>query len=307
MAYRKAAQGSLTLDTAMLYENIITASLVDQVWCSRMQRVGTCRSMKVHFCGSTRKFSGRRFKPSRGPQQDDVRRIIASQIVSKGDLEEAIRQLSNVRGMLDAISEDDIHHDYFRQHLKRYASMYMSDCPFNITATERYKTRTSQSSVTARSDIEACKTIKYLAGVQVVVHEHQEESLASADNDFSLVVSSRRNTCSLLLGPIHFANHDCNANARLAPVGTTGVQVISMKPISRGDEITVDYGDDYFGKYNKECLCSTCEHLQRNGWAASVSESASQDVDVTYSTSATRFTRSMTRVIASGIMPDAAK
>jgi histone-lysine N-methyltransferase SUV420H len=236
-----------------------------------------------------------------------VRSIIASKIVTKGDLEETIRQLCNVRGMLNAIPEDDKHRDHFRQHLRRYASIYMSDCPFQITATKRYKNKPSESSITARHDIEACQTIKYLAGVQVVVDRHQQESLASADNDFSLVVSSRRNTCSLLLGPIRFANHDCNANAQLAAVGSTGVQVISMKPIREGDEITVDYGDDYFGKYNEECLCFTCEHLQRNGWAASRSESASQDIDVPCLTLNTRLTRSMLRAKALGITPDAAK
>jgi histone-lysine N-methyltransferase SUV420H len=253
--------------------------------------------MKVHFCGSTRKFSGGNFDTCRGIQQDDVRRIIASQIVSKGDLEEAIHQLCNVRGMLDAVPKDNEHRDHFRQHLQRYASIYMSDCMFRITATKRYKTKKGESSVTARRDIEACKTIKYLAGVQVVVYDHEEESLASAGNDFSLVVSSRRNTCSLLLGPIRFANHDCNANARLAAAGSTGVQVISTKPIRTGDEITVDYGDNYFGKHNQECLCFTCEHLQRNGWAASGSESAPRDTDVTRSTSETRLTRSMLRLI----------
>ncbi|KAH4215252.1 hypothetical protein HBI18_254530, partial [Parastagonospora nodorum] len=100
-----------------------------------------------------------------------------------------------------------------------------------------------------------------------MVNGKQEEYLTSTDNDFSLVVSSRRNTCSLLLGPVRFANHDCNANARLAAVGRTGVEVISVNRICRGDEITVSYGDDYFGKDNEECLCSTCEQLQRNGWA----------------------------------------
>jgi histone-lysine N-methyltransferase SUV420H len=263
--------------------------------------------VKVQFCGSTRKFSGRLFETSRGTQEDDIRRIITSQIVSKSDLKEVIRQLCNVHGMLDAIPKDNENRDYFRQHLQRYASIYISDCPFKITATKRYKAKPSESSVTARRDIEASKTIKYLAGVQVGVYDHQEESLASAENDFSLIVSSRRNTCSLLLGPVRFANHDCNANARFAAVGSTGVQVISTKPIRRGDEITVDYGDDYFGKYNKDCLCFTCEYQQRNGWAVSGNESASQNVNVTCSTSDTRLTRSMLRAIASGTTPNVGK
>jgi histone-lysine N-methyltransferase SUV420H len=257
--------------------------------------------MKVHFSGSTRKFSGRCFEACQSTQQDKVRRVIASQIVSKSDLKEAMRQFCGLRGMMDAISE---HGEYFRQHLERYASIYMSDCPFVITATKRYSGNTSESAATARRDIEASKTIKYLAGVQIMVNEKQEEDLVAADNDFSLVVSSRRNTCSLLLGPVRFANHDCNANARLAAVGRAGVQVISVNPIRRGDEITVSYGDDYFGKDNKECLCFTCEQLERNGWALSGSKNASHDTDPICWTSNVRLTRSMRR---SRIMPNAAE
>jgi histone-lysine N-methyltransferase SUV420H len=260
--------------------------------------------MKVHFCGSTRKFSGRYFETCQRTQQQKVRRIITSQIVSKSDVKEAVRQFCDLQGMMDAIPEHVEHRDHFRQHLQRYASIYMSDCPFIVTATDRYRSDISQSSVTARRDIEACKTIKYLAGVQIMVNEKQEEDLVAADNDFSLVVSSRRNTCSLLLGPVRFANHDCNANARLAAVGRAGVQVISVNPIRRGDEITVSYGDDYFGKDNKECLCFTCEQLERNGWALSGSKSASHDTDPICWTSNVRLTRSMRR---SRIMPNAAE
>ena len=45
------------------------------------------------------------------------------------------------------------------------------------------------------------------------------------------------------------------------------MQIVAVKPIYEGDEITVSYGEDYFGDNNEECLCSTCESLQQNGWA----------------------------------------
>ncbi len=37
--------------------------------------------------------------------------------------------------------------------------------------------------------------------------------------------------------------------------------------MSVGEEITVTYGEDYFGNRNCECLCRTCEVEARNGWA----------------------------------------
>lgn len=40
-----------------------------------------------------------------------------------------------------------------------------------------------------------------------------------------------------------------------------------MRNIEVGEEITVSYGDDYFGPMNIDCLCATCERNIANGWA----------------------------------------
>lgn len=49
--------------------------------------------------------------------------------------------------------------------------------------------------------------------------------------------------------------------------------VVAAKDIAIGEEVTVSYGDDYFGINNCECLCRTCEELLRNGWAPSLAQS----------------------------------
>jgi SET domain-containing protein len=65
--------------------------------------------------------------------------------------------------------------------------------------------------------------------------------------------SSRRN-----LG--RYANHSCKPNTE--PVLRKGKMVlVATQPIEPGDEITFDYGDDYFDYYFKKagCRCQACE------------------------------------------------
>ena len=50
--------------------------------------------------------------------------------------------------------------------------------------------------------------------------------------------------------------------------GVDSMEVKADKNINIGDEITVSYGDNYFGPDNVECLCHTCEVLERNGWTS---------------------------------------
>lgn len=84
--------------------------------------------------------------------------------------------------------------------------------------------------------------MKYLAGLQIIMTEEEEESLKSSRRDFSIVISSRRKSASLFLGPARFANHDCDANARLTTSGSSGMDIVAARDIDIGDEITVSYG-----------------------------------------------------------------
>jgi len=149
--------------------------------------------------------------------------------------------------------------------LRKYVNIYLPDCPFEVGTTNRYTVMTAEAAIISRRHIRKGEQIKYLSGIQVEMTEKEEKELSSR-TDFSIVLSSRRKRPSLFLGPARFANHDCDSNARLNTSGPHGIHIVACKEIKPGDEITVTYGDDYFGEDNCECLCNTCEELQRNGW-----------------------------------------
>lgn len=177
---------------------------------------------------------------------------------------EKLLQLPGLAKYLRSLKTED-EKEHFRRHLRKYVNMYLADCPFEVGTTNRYTITTAEAAIIARKPLRKGESIKYLTGIQVEMTEREEQEL-SKNNDFSVVMSSRRKRPSLFLGPARFANHDCDSNAKLTTTGPHGIHIVACKEIHLGDEITVTYGDDYFGEENCECLCGTCERLQRNGW-----------------------------------------
>jgi histone-lysine N-methyltransferase SUV420H len=223
----------------------------------------------VYFWTTIRKNRGGRFSASRGLQQEDIAEVLRKTVIIDKDPAHAVRQLLQLPGLRKFVAglKDEKEREHFTRHLARYVRIYMPDCPFEVTTTNRYTINEHEASVTAKREIKPREEIKYLTGVQVAMTEEQEKVLELARKDFSLVISSRKKTRSLFLGPARFANHDCDANARLSTKGYDGMQIVAVKHIEVGDEITVSYGEDYFGEDNEECLCHTCEDRMVNGWA----------------------------------------
>ncbi|KAJ4395730.1 histone lysine methyltransferase Set9 [Didymella pomorum] len=246
-------RGGLTLEKLASYDDVITDALVD----------------KVYYWTTIRKNHGGRFAASRGMHEEDIADRIRRHAIWDKDPAEAVQELLKLPGLRKFLAsmKDEKDQEQFKRHLRRYVNIYMPDCPFEVTTTNRYMITEHEASITARRDINPREEIKYLTGVQVAMTEEQEQKLELARKDFSLVISSRKKTRSLFLGPARFANHDCDANARLSTKGYDGMQIVAAKPIEAGDEITVSYGEDYFGEDNVECLCKTCEQRGVNGWA----------------------------------------
>ena len=182
--------------------------------------------------------------------------------------EASLLQLTGIKKYFNALKTER-EKDDFRRHMRKYINIWLPDCPFEVSTTNRYTIVTQEASTTARRPIKQGDTIKYLCGNLVAMTPEEEKDLDLTRRDFSIVMSSRKKTPSLFLGPARFSNHDCNANARLVTRGSDGMQVYAVRNIRVGEEITVNYGENYFGEGNCECLCGTCEAEGRNGWPGS--------------------------------------
>lgn len=202
--------------------------------------------------------------------------ILLHDVVVAKDIPGAERKLLELTGLrkYSANLPSPREKEWFRRHLRKYIQMYHPDSPFEVTTTNRYLITQAEAALCARKFIKAGQEIKYLSGTLVSMTKEEETDLGLTRKDFSVVMSSRRKTASFFLGPARFANHDCDANGCLVTRGTEGMAIMTTRDIHEGEEITVSYGEDYFGIDNCECLCFTCERMVRNGWAQNADSDA---------------------------------
>jgi SET domain-containing protein len=63
-----------------------------------------------------------------------------------------------------------------------------------------------------------------------------------------------------------YANHSCKPNAEVVqPRGTRKLVLLALRAITPGEEITYDYGKDYFDSFIKAkgCRCAACKAKRR--------------------------------------------
>lgn len=267
----------LTLARLTSYDDILTDALVDHVRYYPAPRCTTLTIVnKVYYWKTIRK-NRNLYHASRGVREEDITSILQKIFIIGKNPEKAeaqLLQLPGLRKFVDSLPQGK-ERDDFRKHMRRYVNIYLPDCPFEITSTNRYTVVTHEASVTARRFIKKGESVKYLCGVQVIMTKEEEADINQRRRDFSIVVSSRNKSASIFLGPARFANHDCGANAELMRTGAAGMEIIAVRDIDIGDEITVTYGDNYFGEDNCECLCKTCEDNRENGWELEDDDAAS--------------------------------
>ncbi|KAI0882045.1 uncharacterized protein GGS22DRAFT_53959 [Annulohypoxylon maeteangense] len=241
----------ITLAQLSSYDDILTDALVDHA-----------------YYWTTIPKNRPSYHPSRGVKEEEIAKIVQNHLIVDPDLDTAESKLlatDGLRKFYDALKTPK-EKDDFRAHLRRYMQIYLPECPYEVSSTNRYTIVTHEAAITARKYIRRGQPIKYLSGIQVLITEKEEKELSKRKKDFSIVVSARNKCASLFMGPARFANHDCGANARLMTTGQAGIEIIAARDIEVGDEITVTYSENYFGVDNCECLCKTCEDNLVNGW-----------------------------------------
>lgn len=84
------------------------------------------------------------------------------------------------------------------------------------------------------------------------VEEDTTRYLFDLENGFTIDGSVRTNLA-------RYINHACKPNAE-ADVVRGHVYISAVKPIAAGDEITYDYGKEYFDEFIKPygCRCASC-------------------------------------------------
>jgi histone-lysine N-methyltransferase SUV420H len=208
-----------------------------------LYKYGSSHRIQVFYWTTIRKNRSA-YHSSRGVREEDVTSILQKSVIVQKDPAKAESQLLALAGLKkfsDALKTEKEKED-FRRHLRKYVNIYLPDCPFEVSSTNRYTVATHEAAVTARRFIKKGEVVKYLCGIQVIMTPEEEAHINLSRRDFSIVISSRNKTASLFLGPARFANHDCGANARLMTSGSAGMEIMAERDIEVGDEITVTYG-----------------------------------------------------------------
>jgi [histone H4]-N-methyl-L-lysine20 N-methyltransferase len=259
----------LTLAELAEHDDVCSDVMIDNVSPTRYAFSLVYSLLQAYFKYRIRKYRPKHV-PVRGVKGDDIPQILLHKVIVGKDVVAAEKELLKLPGIiryrksLRSKAKDE----HFLDHLRKYIYMYQTDCPFEVSTTNRYTITNYEAAVTARKRIKQGETIKYLTGTLVPLSTEESMNLDMTNRNFSIVVNARKKSDQMFLGPARFANHDCSPNGRLIMKGVDSMEVKADKNIGIGDEITVSYGENYFGPDNVECLCHTCEVLERNGWTS---------------------------------------
>ncbi|KAJ7091275.1 hypothetical protein C8R44DRAFT_647768 [Mycena epipterygia] len=211
---------------------------------------------------------------------DDLLQIVRRLVVTKGPVPLVTRQavdellvLPPIRYYLKQYAQKQI--NAFATHASRYFELYHPSGCIEIAHTSRYSHHTGKSElcILATRHLAPGTVITELKGSMANLSDEEDKELKRTDlrnsdirRDFSVIHSKQMKKNHLFLGPARFVNHDCANNCELFREGKY-ITFRVLRPIAIGEEITAHYGDGYFGRKNRHCLCETCEKRGRGGYA----------------------------------------
>ncbi|KAI0032472.1 hypothetical protein K488DRAFT_20531, partial [Vararia minispora EC-137] len=205
---------------------------------------------------------------------EDLLEIVRRLVTAKGPHHQAIKAavdallcLPGVRFYIQAFEQKQI--NAFATHASRYFSLYNPHGNIEIAHTQRYSHKTGKSElcVLATRYLPVGMDLMDLTGSMADLTDDEDRELKGTDlrnssggmrKDFSVIHSRQMKKNHLFLGPARFVNHDCDNNCELLRKGKL-ITFRVIKPIGPGEEVTAHYGDSYFGRNNRRCLCETCE------------------------------------------------
>ncbi|GLB37522.1 putative SET (Su(var)3-9, Enhancer-of-zeste, Trithorax) domain containing protein [Lyophyllum shimeji] len=238
----------------------------------------------VHKMDSTRRL----------PKTDarDLLTIVRRLVVSKAPIQHAIRRavddllsLPPLRYYLKSYTQKQI--NAFATHASRYLELYNPQGVIEIAHTSRYSHRTGKSElcILATRNLVPGTVITELKGSMANLTDEEDRELKRTDlrssdirRDFSVIHSKQMKKNHLFLGPARFVNHDCENNCELFREGRY-ITFRTLRHIAVGEEITAHYGDGYFGRKNRHCLCETCEKRGTGGYAPENEDDSPSDSD----------------------------
>ncbi|KAH6913958.1 hypothetical protein BKA70DRAFT_1095326 [Coprinopsis sp. MPI-PUGE-AT-0042] len=223
---------------------------------------------------------------------DELMHLVRRLVIARGTIQQAVKQavddlllFASVRYYLKSYTQKQI--NAFATHASRYFELYHPSGCIEIAHTSRYSTHTGKSElcVLATRPLVPGAVITELKGSMANLTEEEDKELKRAGivnseirRDFSVIHSKSMKKNHLFLGPARFVNHDCDNNCELFREGRY-ITFRVLRPIAVGEEITAHYGDGYFGKRNRHCLCETCEKNGRGGYSVEPDEEDSSDSD----------------------------
>lgn len=209
----------------------------------------------------------------------DLMEIVRRLVESKSGPQIAVRQavdallaLPPVRYYLRPYTQKQI--NAFATHASRYFELYNPHGSIEIAHTSRYSHMTGKSElcILATRPLTPGMVIAELKGSMAHLSKEEDRELKRTDlrnsdirRDFSVIHSRQMKKNHLFLGPARFVNHDCENNCELFREGKY-ITFRVVRPVAIGEEITAHYGDGYFGRRNRYCLCETCEKNGRGGY-----------------------------------------
>ncbi|KAA1476088.1 SET domain-containing protein [Dentipellis sp. KUC8613] len=205
---------------------------------------------------------------------DDLITIVRRLVLVKGNSQNSIRSavddllvLPAVRYFIQQYNQKQI--NAFATHASRYFELYLPTGSIEIAHTQRYSHRTGKSElcILATRPLAPGTVLSELKGSMADLTDAEDQELKRTDTnarhtyggirrDFSVIHSRQMKKNHLFLGPARFVNHDCDNNCELFREGRY-ITFRVIKPIGVGEEVTAHYGDGYFGRNNRHCLCET--------------------------------------------------